>query len=39
MKEALAPGIQDAHLFYHAGMIASGAGDLPAGKAFLRRST
>ncbi|MGH7819367.1 MAG: tetratricopeptide repeat protein, partial [Candidatus Binatia bacterium] len=37
MKEALAAGTEDAHLYYHASLIASGAGDLAAGKQLLRR--
>jgi tetratricopeptide (TPR) repeat protein len=38
MKKALALGTKDAHLFFHASMIATGNGDLGRGKEFLRRA-
>jgi tetratricopeptide (TPR) repeat protein len=38
MKKALALGTKDAHLFFHASMIATGNGDLAQGKEFLHRA-
>lgn len=38
MNEALASGIKDAHIFFHAAMIFSAAGDLEPGKKFLRET-
>lgn len=38
IKQALRLGTQDAKLFYHAGMIASGAGDEQAARAYLTRA-
>jgi tetratricopeptide (TPR) repeat protein len=38
MKKALAVGARDAHLFFHASMIATGNGDLALGKEFLQRA-
>lgn len=36
---ALASGIRDAHIFYHAGLIISAAGDIERGQKFLRETT
>ena len=38
MKLALAVGTQDAHLFYHAGLIFSRAGDLEQGRVLLKQT-
>jgi tetratricopeptide (TPR) repeat protein len=38
MKQVLAQGTRDSHLFFHAGMIATANGDLPQGKEFLKRA-
>jgi tetratricopeptide (TPR) repeat protein len=38
MKKALVLGTRDAHLFFHASMIATGNGDLAQGKEFLQRA-
>ena len=38
MREALAPGVNDAHLFFHAGMIDLAAGRTEEGRQFLQRA-
>ena len=38
MREALAPGVNDAHLFFHAGMIHLAAGRTEEGRRFLQRA-
>ncbi|MGH8549938.1 MAG: tetratricopeptide repeat protein [Methylococcales bacterium] len=38
MDKALIPGTQDAHLFYHAGLIYSLAGDLQQGQTYLKQA-
>ena len=38
MKKALALGTKDAHLLFHASMIATANGDLDGGKQFLQRA-
>jgi tetratricopeptide (TPR) repeat protein len=38
IEEALRPGIRDAHIFYHAGLIFSAAGDLERGSALMREA-
>jgi hypothetical protein len=38
MAKALATGIQDPHILYHASMIHMSTGDLKAGKDFLRQT-
>ncbi len=38
MDAALATGIRDAHIFYHAGLVYSAAGDIARGEKFLRET-
>ena len=38
IEKALAPGVRDARLFYHAGMIAAKLGDQTAARSYLKRS-
>ncbi|HZE12126.1 MAG TPA: hypothetical protein VE086_00075, partial [Chthoniobacterales bacterium] len=37
-SKALATGVQDAHILYHAGMIRMGSGDIPGGTAALQNA-
>ena len=38
-KKALATGVLDAHILYHAGMVRMACGDIPAGTAALQKAT